>query len=197
MAQWVDEPAVLYTNIRLRHQRNKTTVGRWFLHISQTNYNGGIPGDCSQLLSFRNIGVQAKTRRLHASFICYHARLVKVKNVSADVERTTSAFEPNTLLQVTRPDHEIRFALNTYVARRCRRQPCRLIALPRCPAFPIISGRERSGSRLKRLLSCVGMSKPLERPMEGSPRCGRRRGCSPMSWEQQAWFSRGTSLLCP
>ena len=28
--------------------------------------------------------------------------------------------------------------------------------------FPIISGRERSENRLKRLLSCVGMSKLLE-----------------------------------
>ena len=28
VAQWVDELAFLYTNIRLRHQRNKTTVGR-------------------------------------------------------------------------------------------------------------------------------------------------------------------------
>jgi hypothetical protein len=28
VAQWVDGLAVLYTNIRLRHQRNKTTVGR-------------------------------------------------------------------------------------------------------------------------------------------------------------------------
>jgi hypothetical protein len=28
VAEWVDELAVLYTNIRLRHQRNRTTVGR-------------------------------------------------------------------------------------------------------------------------------------------------------------------------
>ena len=28
VAQWVDELAFLYTNIRLRHQRNRTTVGR-------------------------------------------------------------------------------------------------------------------------------------------------------------------------
>jgi hypothetical protein len=30
----VDDVAFLYMDIRLRHQRNKTTVGRWFLHIS-------------------------------------------------------------------------------------------------------------------------------------------------------------------
>jgi hypothetical protein len=30
------------------------------------------------------------------------------------------------------------------------------------PLFPIISGWERSENRLKRLLSCVGMSKLLE-----------------------------------
>jgi hypothetical protein len=34
VAQWVDDIAFLYMDIRLRHQRNKTTVGRWFLHIS-------------------------------------------------------------------------------------------------------------------------------------------------------------------
>jgi len=34
VAQWVDDVAFLYMDIRLRHQRNKTTVGRWFLHIS-------------------------------------------------------------------------------------------------------------------------------------------------------------------
>jgi hypothetical protein len=30
------------------------------------------------------------------------------------------------------------------------------------PLFPIIGERERAGNRLKRLLSCVGMSKLLE-----------------------------------
>jgi hypothetical protein len=34
VAQWVDDIAFLYMDIRLRHQRNKTTVGRWFLYIS-------------------------------------------------------------------------------------------------------------------------------------------------------------------
>jgi hypothetical protein len=34
VAQWVDDRTFLYMDIRLRHQRNKTTVGRWFLHIS-------------------------------------------------------------------------------------------------------------------------------------------------------------------
>jgi hypothetical protein len=34
VAQRVDDIAFQYMDIRLRHQRNKTTVGRWFLHIS-------------------------------------------------------------------------------------------------------------------------------------------------------------------
>jgi hypothetical protein len=33
VAQWVDDIAFLYMDIRLRHQRNKTTVGRRFLQI--------------------------------------------------------------------------------------------------------------------------------------------------------------------
>jgi hypothetical protein len=33
------------------------------------------------------------------------------------------------------------------------------------PRFPIVSGWERSENRLKRLLSCVGMSKLLEWPL--------------------------------
>jgi hypothetical protein len=33
VAQWVDDRTFLYMDIRLRHQRNETTVGRWFLHI--------------------------------------------------------------------------------------------------------------------------------------------------------------------
>src|SRR5580692_4423132 len=55
VAQWVDDIAFLYMDIRLRHQRNKTTVGRWLLSHLLTCYTGGIPGDCSKLLSFRNI----------------------------------------------------------------------------------------------------------------------------------------------
>jgi hypothetical protein len=55
VAQWVDELAVLYTNIRLSHRRNTTTVGRIVLLYPLTDYNGGILRNCSQLLSFRNI----------------------------------------------------------------------------------------------------------------------------------------------
>jgi len=52
VAQRVDELAFLYTNIRLRHQRNKTTVGRLVPSYLLTDYSGGLLGDCSQLLRF-------------------------------------------------------------------------------------------------------------------------------------------------
>lgn len=42
-------------------------------------------------------------------------------------------------------------------ARRAGLEHCRNI-----PLLPVISGWERPENRLKRLLSCVGMSKPLE-----------------------------------
>jgi hypothetical protein len=42
---------------RLRHQRNKTTVGRIVPSYLLRNYNGGLLGDCSKLLRFRNIDV--------------------------------------------------------------------------------------------------------------------------------------------
>ena len=58
----MDDVTFLYMDIRLRHQRNKTTVGRWLLHIL-TSYTGGIPGDCSKLLSFRNIKKAIRTGR--------------------------------------------------------------------------------------------------------------------------------------
>src|ERR1039458_10081733 len=38
-------------------QRNKTTAGRIVPSYLLTNYSGGLCGDCSQLLRFRNIGV--------------------------------------------------------------------------------------------------------------------------------------------
>ena len=55
VAQRVDELLFLYTNIRLRHQRNKTTVGRTVPSHLLTDYNGGPLGDCSKLLRFRDI----------------------------------------------------------------------------------------------------------------------------------------------
>jgi hypothetical protein len=42
VAQRVDELLFLYTNIRLRHQRNKTTVGRIVPSHLPTDYNGGL-----------------------------------------------------------------------------------------------------------------------------------------------------------
>ena len=49
VAQWGNELAILYTNIRLRHQRNRVPS-----HLL-TDYSDGLLGDCSKLLRFRNI----------------------------------------------------------------------------------------------------------------------------------------------
>ena len=54
VAQRVDELLFLYTSIRLRHQRNKTTVGRIVPSYLPRDYNGDLFGDCSRLLRFRN-----------------------------------------------------------------------------------------------------------------------------------------------
>jgi hypothetical protein len=53
-AQRVDELLVLYTNIRLRHQRNKVPS------YLQRGYNGGVLGGCSKLLSSRNMDNENK-----------------------------------------------------------------------------------------------------------------------------------------
>ncbi|MFZ0940649.1 MAG: hypothetical protein WAN63_14535 [Candidatus Sulfotelmatobacter sp.] len=42
VAQRVDELLFLYTNIRLRHQRNKTTAGRIVPSHLPTDYNGSL-----------------------------------------------------------------------------------------------------------------------------------------------------------
>jgi hypothetical protein len=57
VAQRVDELAILYTNIRLRHQRNQNDRGRIVPSYLLTDYSGGLLGDCSKLLRFWNIGV--------------------------------------------------------------------------------------------------------------------------------------------
>jgi hypothetical protein len=96
------------------------------------------------------------------SQICDQARLVEVKNVSADVSerqalsnliRCSSSCEPivkydslSTLMSRVNVD-----------ARRAGLEHCRNV-----PLFPLISDWERSENRLNRLLSCVGMSKILE-----------------------------------
>ena len=59
VAQRVDELLFLYTSIRLRLQRNETTVGRIVPSYLLRNYNGGPLGNWSQLLIFQNISVHA------------------------------------------------------------------------------------------------------------------------------------------
>jgi hypothetical protein len=96
------------------------------------------------------------------SLISHHARLVKVKNVSADVSerqalsnliRCSSSREP-----IMKYD-----SLSTLIsrvdvgARLGGLEHSRDVSL-----LPIVGGWERSENRLSRLLSCVGMSKLLE-----------------------------------
>ena len=96
------------------------------------------------------------------SLICYQARLVKVKNVSADVSER-QALSSLIRCSSSREPIMIYDSLSTVVSRvdvganLAGLEHCRDISL-----FPIISGWEWWENRLKRLLSCVGMSKLLE-----------------------------------
>jgi hypothetical protein len=92
----------------------------------------------------------------------YHARLVKVKNVSAEVSERQAL---SNLMRCSRSrDPIIKYdSLSTLMsrldvgARRAGLEHCRNI-----PLLPVISGWEWAEKRLARLLSCVGMSKVLE-----------------------------------
>jgi len=98
----------------------------------------------------------------YASLLRYHARLVKVKNVSADVSERQA-------LSNLRRFSRSRDPIMTYESLSALMSPvdvgASLAGLEHCrdvPLFPVISGWERAENRLKRLLSCVGMSKLLE-----------------------------------
>jgi hypothetical protein len=97
-----------------------------------------------------------------SSLVCYHARLVKVKNVPADVSERQAL---SNLIRCSRSrDPIIKYDSLPTLMSRVDVGPS-LAGLEHCrdvPLFPIISGWERSENRLKRLLSCVGMSKVKE-----------------------------------
>ena len=103
-----------------------------------------------------------KREGFHASLICYHARLVKVKNVSVGVSERQAL---SNLIRFSRSrDPSMKYdSLSTLMspvdvsASLAGLEHCRDV-----PLFTTISGWGRSGNRLKRLLSCVGMSKLLE-----------------------------------
>src|SRR6266851_9972032 len=102
-----------------------------------------------------------KREGFHASLICYHARLVKVKNVSADVSERQAL---SNLIRCSRSRDPIMKYDSLSLMSRVD-VGASLAGLWHCrdvPLFPIISGWERSENRFKRLLSCVGMSKLLE-----------------------------------
>ena len=103
-----------------------------------------------------------KRQGFHASLICYHARLGNVKNVSAGVSERQAL---SNLIRFSRSRDPIMkydsfstlmspMDVGATLASLEHRRDVRL--------FPIISGWERSLNRLRRLLSCVGMSKLLE-----------------------------------
>ena len=96
------------------------------------------------------------------SLICYHARPVKVKNVSAGVSERQAL---SNLIRFSRS----RDPIMKYDSLSTLMSPvdvgASLAGLEHCrhlPLFHIISGWERRENRLNRLLSCVGMSKLLE-----------------------------------
>ena len=96
------------------------------------------------------------------SLICHHARLVKVKNVSAEVSERQAL---SNLIRCSRS----RDPIMKYDSLSTLMSPvdvgANLAGLEHCrdiPLFPTINGWERSGNRLNRLFSCVGMSKLLE-----------------------------------
>jgi len=59
VAQRVDGLLFLYTNIRLRHQRNRTTVGRIVPSHLPTGYNGGLLVTAQNCSGFGILGVGA------------------------------------------------------------------------------------------------------------------------------------------
>src|SRR5579864_1519727 len=96
------------------------------------------------------------------SLICHHARLVEVKNVSAEVSERQAL---SNLIRCSRS----RDPIMKYDSLSTLMSPvdvgANLAGLEQCrdiPLFPTINGWERSGNRLNRLFSCVGMSKLLE-----------------------------------
>ncbi len=97
----------------------------------------------------------------HASLICYHARLGDAKNVSPDVSERQAL--SNLRRRSSSRDPIMKYdSLSTLMSQVD--VGASLAGLWHCrdvPLFPISSGWERSGNRLKRLLSCVGMSKLL------------------------------------
>ena len=99
-----------------------------------------------------------KREGFRASLICYHARLVKVKNVSVGVSERQAL---SNLIRLSRS----RDPIMKYDSLSTLMSPVDVSAGLGCgavPLFPTISGREWWENRLKRLVGCVGMSKLLE-----------------------------------
>ena len=137
----------------------------------------GFPGpllNCRQLLPWDYFRVASGTTLVvtdgeilgfHALLICYHARLVKVKNVPAGISER-QALSNRTRFSRSRDPIMKYDSLSTLMSPvDVGANGASLAGLEHCrdvPPFPIISGWERSENRLMRLLSCVGMSKLME-----------------------------------
>ena len=113
----------LYTNIRLRHQRNKTTVGRIAPSYLPRNYSVGALGDCSKLLRFRNIGVHAEgcsaTEWRYARFdseymIKIDLRLIRTRDIMGTVgkKKTKKQSAKATLAEVVKEMAKPRVAMS-------------------------------------------------------------------------------------
>ena len=97
-----------------------------------------------------------------ASLICYHARLVKLKNVSVGISERQAL---SSLIRFSRSrDPSMKYdSLSALMSpgdvseSLTRVEHCR-----DAPLFITISDWGRSGNRLKRLLNCPGISKLLE-----------------------------------
>ena len=105
--------------------------------------------------------VNAKPEGLVASVICFHARLVKVKNVSVGISERQAL---SNLIRFSRS----RDPSMKYDSLSILMSPVDvsdgLARLEHCldaPPFSAVSGC-RSGNRFKRLLSCPGLGKLLE-----------------------------------
>jgi hypothetical protein len=99
-----------------------------------------------------------KRENFVASLICYHARLVKVKNVSVGISERQAL---SNLIRFSRS----RDPITKYGSLSTLKSPVDVSAVGHCreaPPFTTSSGCGRSGNRLKRLLSCAGMPELLE-----------------------------------
>jgi hypothetical protein len=80
------DDAFLYTDIRLRHQRNKTTLSRIVPSYLPNKIQRWLFGDCSKLLRFRNIS-DAPGRRPWLSVLALDENNLLINPAHPDYKR--------------------------------------------------------------------------------------------------------------